>query len=692
MENLENVKKDQNFFEINNRVKRIKNLVLLIFICLSLFFMGRFFYIMYDEKINLDNEIEKSLSLAEKKLNMYLKTFKWEEIDEKKINYNTIFQNYLTYKPKTNINQNYTIYKLPYVREKFSSIINNGIIISKENERNNKKLEGILSKELSTLNEIEKMLENKNLKNTRIIAVNNDYRIIFSREVLNELKEKYYSESLKYPIISGKNMRFYKKENGKIYYLEIKNYNLFLKTLLKTSEFKRYEYLFLISPSTRYIYHPKEELLGMDLFSESLIDKDKNLNKAAKVLYKKNPSEYFSRVSRNKVTSQSSITGYKYFSQIPLYIGIVTIDEESIVTRIGEIKSNLFLSIIFFSLFLGSCLIMNLKKISLKNIALISVSQLLFLCIFIGVINYCSSKEEIKKFDAINSKEESIYYLWKNNLNKDLTIKLQIESIEFQEANNVKITGVIQHENKPEYNVFFPDAVEYSEWIINEKNGIVTKKFLILLREEFNYYKYPLESNVISLKMQGRGIDEGKVIVPDFSEYPEGVLISANHGIRKNIVLNGWNIVGSFFSFNKISIQEHELVFNIYLKRNILSPFISSLLPFFIILCMVFGILFLIEKGENNERVEFTLGSVSGLFFTVILSQSGLRDNIMTDELLYLDYYYFFLYIILLFIVLVTFFYKYKKVDYEYILNLKKLFWFLSSFIIMIITFIIFNV
>ncbi|WP_373076794.1 hypothetical protein [Fusobacterium varium] len=692
MENLENVKKDQNFLEINNRVKRIKNLVLLIFICLSLFFMGRFFYIMYDEKINLDNEIEKSLSLAEKKLNMYLKTFKWEEIDEKKINYNTIFQNYLTYKPKTNINQNYTIYKLPYVREKFSSIINNGIIISKENERNNKKLEGILSKELSTLNEIEKMLENKNLKNTRIIAVNNDYRIIFSREVLNELKEKYYSESLKYPIISGKNMRFYKKENGKIYYLEIKNYNLFLKTLLKTSEFKRYEYLFLISPSTRYIYHPKEELLGMDLFSESLIDKDKNLNKAAKVLYKKNPSEYFSRVSRNKVTSQSSITGYKYFSQIPLYIGIVTIDEESIVTRIGEIKSNLFLSIIFFSLFLGSCLIMNLKKISLKNIALISVSQLLFLCIFIGVINYCSSKEEIKKFDAINSKEESIYYLWKNNLNKDLTIKLQIESIEFQEANNVKITGVIQHENKPEYNVFFPDAVEYSEWIINEKNGIVTKKFLILLREEFNYYKYPLESNVISLKMQGRGIDEGKVIVPDFSEYPEGVLISANHGIRKNIVLNGWNIVGSFFSFNKISIQEHELVFNIYLKRNILSPFISSLLPFFIILCMVFGILFLIEKGENNERVEFTLGSVSGLFFTVILSQSGLRDNIMTDELLYLDYYYFFLYIILLFIVLVTFFYKYKKVDYEYILNLKKLFWFLSSFIIMIITFIIFNV
>lgn len=692
MENLEGGKKDQNFLKINNKVKKIKNLVLFIFICLSLFFMGRFFYVMYDEKVNLDNEIENSLSLAEKKLDMYLKTFKWEEIDEKKINYNTIFQNYLTYKPKTNINQNYTIYKLLYVREKFSSIINNGIIISKENERNNKKLERILSKELSTLNEIEKILENENLKNTRIVAVNNDYRMIFSKEALDELKEKYYSESLKYPIISGKNMRFYKKKNGKIYYLEIKNYNLFLKTLLKTPEFKRYEYLFLISPSTRYIYHPKEELLGMDLFSEALIDKDKNLNKAAKVLYEKNPSEYFSRVSKNKVTSQSSIMGYKYFSQIPLYIGIVTIDEESVVGRIIDIKTDLFLMIIFFSLFLGSYLVMNLKEISWKKIALVSGIQILLVCAFIGTINYCSLKEEMKKFETINNKEALNNYLWTNKLSKDLTVKLQIESIEFKEANNVKMTGTIQHESEPKYDIFFPDAVEYSEWVVNEKNGIVTKKFLMLLRKEFNYYKYPLESNVISLKMQGRGMDEGKVVVPDFTEYPEGMLMSANHGIRKDIVLNGWNMIGTFFSFNKISDLEQELVFNIYLKRNMLSPFISSLLPVFIILSMIFGILILIEEGKENERTEFTLGSSSGLFFTVILSQSRLRDNIATDELLYLDYYYFLLYALLLITVLTAFFYKYKKIEYKYIFNLKKLFWFLSSFIIMLITLIIYNI
>lgn len=331
MENLEEEKRKENFFKTNGVIKKIKNLVLLIFIVLSLFFMGKFFYVIYDEKTKLDNEIEKSLSLAEKKLDLYLKTFKWEEIDEDKINYNNIFNNYLPYKPKTTISQNYTIYKLPYIREKFSSAINNGIIISKENDSNNKKLEKILSEELNTLDEIEKKLKNKKLKNVRVVAINNDYKVTFSREVFNTLKEKYYSESLKYPIISGKNMRFYKKENGKIYYLEIKNYNLFLKTLLKTPEFKRYEYLFLISPSTRYIYHPKEELLGIDLFTESLIDKDKNLYKTAKELYKKNPLEYFSRLTKNKLTSQSSIMGYKYFSQIPLYIGIVAIDEESIV-------------------------------------------------------------------------------------------------------------------------------------------------------------------------------------------------------------------------------------------------------------------------------------------------------------------------------------------------------------------------
>lgn len=692
MDNLEKKKREQNFFKISRTAKKIKNLILFIFIILSLFFIGKFFHVIYDEKIKLDNEIEKSLSLAEKKLNMYLKTFKWEEIDEREINYNTILQNYLPYKTKTIANQNYTIYKLPYVREKFSSNISNGIIISKENDKNNKKLEKILSKELRTLNETEKILEDENLKNTRIVAINNDYKMIFSREIFNELKEKYYSESLKYPIISGKNMRFYKKENGKIYYLEIKNYNLFLKTLLKTSEFKRYEYLFLISPSTRYIYHPKEELLGIDLFTESLIDGDKNLSKTARKLYEKNPAEYFSRLSKNKVTSQSSIMGYKYFSQIPLYIGIVTIDEESIVGRIMNIKTDLFLAIIFFSLFLGSYLVMNLKEISWKKIALVSVTQIFLVCAFIGTINYCSLKEEMKKFETINTKEALNNYLWTNKLSKDLTIKLQIESIEFEAANNIKMTGTIQHEVAHGYDVFFPDAVEYSEWVVNEKNGIVTKKFLILVREEFNYYKYPLESNVISLKMQGRGMSEGKVVVPDFTEYPEGILISANHGIRKDIVLNGWNMIGTFFSFNKINNLEQELVFNIYLKRNILSPFISSLLPVFIILSMIFGILILIEEGKEDERVEFTLGSSSGLFFTVILSQSSLRDNIATDELLYLDYYYFLLYALLLTTVLTVFFYKYKKIEYKYIFNLKKLFWFLSSFIIMVVTLIIFNI
>ncbi|EPC09193.1 hypothetical protein HMPREF0402_04107 [Fusobacterium ulcerans 12-1B] len=682
------------FFKGGNgiRVKKLKKIILFIFIILSLFFLSKFFYIIYEEKVKINTEIENSLLLAEKKLAMYLKTFKWKEIDEKEINYNTILKNYLPYRAKTVLKKDYIIYKFPYIGEKFSSSINNGIIISKESDKNNKKLEKILAEELITLSETEKLLKNKKIKNINIITVNNDYRMLFSREIFNKIKENYYNESLKYPIISGRDMKFYKKENGKFYSLEIKNYSFFLKNLLKTSEFKRYEYLFLISPSTRYIYHLKEELLKIDFFTEALIDEDKNLKKTAEKLYNEKPAKYFSRLKKNKVTSQSSIMGYKYFSQIPMYIGIISLDEESIIVKIEDIKRNLFLSIIFFSLFLGGYLIINLKNISSKKIALISVIQLLLLCVFIGTINYCSLKEEMKELEAINSSGESNNYLWNNNLSKDLTIKIQIESIEFKEANNVRMTGIIQHESEPQYDVFFPDAVEYSEWIVDEDKKVITKKFLLLLREEFNYYKYPLESNIISLKMQGRGMKEGKVIVPDFKQYPEGMLMSSNPGIRKGIVLNGWNVVGSFFSFNKVSPLEHELVFNIYLKRNMLSPFISNLLPFSIILSMAFGILILIEKEKKDEGVEFTLGSASGLFFTVILSQSSLRDNIATDELLYLDYYYFFLYIVLLFTVLITFFYKYQKIEYGYILNIKKLFWFSSSFIIMLMTLIIFNI
>lgn len=110
---------------------------------------------------------------------MYLKTFKWKEIDEKEINYNTILKNYLPYRAKTVLKKDYIIYKFPYIGEKFSSSINNGIIISKESDKNNKKLEKILAEELITLSETEKLLKNKKIKNINIITVNNDYRILF---------------------------------------------------------------------------------------------------------------------------------------------------------------------------------------------------------------------------------------------------------------------------------------------------------------------------------------------------------------------------------------------------------------------------------------------------------------------------------------------------------------------------------
>lgn len=217
------------FFKGGNgiRVKKLKKIILFIFIILSLFFLSKFFYIIYEEKVKINTEIENSLLLAEKKLAMYLKTFKWKEIDEKEINYNTILKNYLPYRAKTVLKKDYIIYKFPYIGEKFSSSINNGIIISKESDKNNKKLEKILAEELITLSETEKLLKNKKIKNINIITVNNDYRMLFSREIFNKIKENYYNESLKYPIISGRDMKFYKKENGKFYSLEIKNYSFF---------------------------------------------------------------------------------------------------------------------------------------------------------------------------------------------------------------------------------------------------------------------------------------------------------------------------------------------------------------------------------------------------------------------------------------------------------------------------------
>lgn len=673
------------------KIKFINRIFYGLFLGVFLFFSYNFFKIIFEERKIEKQEVIKSLYKNKEKIDLTFKYSIWNEA--KSVNYNEILENYLFYKREIILRESTWIFKIPYKEKSFMETGKNAAIILRHFKKDDKqKIQNLINGKIKTVSEIEEYLLENNIKNYKIIFQNsgNNYMTIFSNWEIAMILEKYYKESFKYPIIKNNDMIFYKKEDNNIYMLKIQNYKYVFKSLLQSKLSKNYEYFFIVTPSTRYLYHPKDELMNTDIFLEAKIDEDKALEKKANELYQEDFFEDYSNLKNNKMTSQESIMGYVKLSQMPFYLGIISIKEGLMLESSSKLNILLTENILIFSILNFLYLIFNIKRISTLKLCFISFLQFVALNIFVVMLNSYSAKKQIKEYTAINNEIEVGKYLKRNKLLKDFEIKLEVDSIEYQGTNNVKLTGTAEYPNKPENNFFFPDAVEYEERIISMDKDKIVKQFFLTLREKFEYDKYPLDSNIIWLRIRNRA-DNNKIITPDFEKYTGVMLVSSKIGINKNIVLNGWDIAGTFFTFNKVSEKRHELLFNICMKREILNPFISTLLPITIILFIIFGILILIEKDKSESRIEFILGSVSGLFFTIIISQNNLREQINTNELLYLDYYYFLIYIILSVIILLSFTHKYKKITYEKIYIFKKLFWFLIFFIILIITYFIFK-
>lgn len=510
-----------------------------------------------------------------------------------------------------------------------------------------------------------------------------------------ERKFRYYLSNLTWekttkispkPYTIGNSLFLFKKEKDEYYQCEIKNYQLIFKLLFESISTEQYIYPFIIADDSRYLYHPNPTLLDETLFSEAEADKSKELYNMAKFLVEKRPEKYIGELQGNKMTKQKSRIEYRTLKELQLYLGVVSVDENSYFITVKDIKRDMYL----FFITLSITLLLIIKKensISVKKITFISFIQFCILLSVITTINYSSSKEEMREFSPISSYNDLFKFLNRYKISREGDIYILIQDLDFLPNNNVKVSGILEYSKRNFERVYFPDSTGYSESILKDKNGIITKKFSFTLSENFLYYKYPLESNIISIRMTTWNDEKTTVLTPNFSKYADKLLISSKWGLAKNIGISDWNILGTFFSYEEIENNNYNLTFNIYIKRNILAPFISNLLPFFVIIGLLFALILLIPNKKENLNMDFFLGSISGLFFTILLSQNSLRKDISTGEILYLDYFYFFLYFILILIITFIFLYKVNFIKYSSIKKLKLHFSYSIFFILTIITF-----
>lgn len=259
-----------------------------------------------------------------------------------------------------------------------------------------------------------------------------------------------------------------------------------------------------------------------------------------------------------------------------------------------------------------------------------------------------------------------------------LNIRVFVQSLDFTSANNVSLTGYVwttfpdSYKNKDVLALtpVFPEAeaVEFSDGVkrVDARGNInVRWYFTTTLRQQFDYRKYPFDREDVWIRIWPHDLYENTVLIPDFTSYTSN---SSNkiYGVEKDIVLDGWALVNSHFSYKKneynttLSVNSGgamfdvpELYFNVGLARVFVDPFIADMLPIVIVCLLVFAVLLITTvkagdvdlKGFSSANV---LSYCAALYFVLIVSHVHLRETLNAYGIIYLEIFYFCMYFIIL--------------------------------------------
>ncbi len=121
--------------------------------------------------------------------------------------------------------------------------------------------------------------------------------------------------------------------------------------------------------------------------------------------------------------------------------------------------------------------------------------------------------------------------------------------------------------------------------------------FTAKLRQQFSYARYPFDRQDVWVRLRPADLTHDVALVPDFESY-ELANPAVRPGVMQDLVLPGWAVTGSYFEYR----PEHynttfgidartdvpEFYFSVGLRRQVLGPFISNLLPLAVTGAMLF--------------------------------------------------------------------------------------------------------
>ena len=254
-----------------------------------------------------------------------------------------------------------------------------------------------------------------------------------------------------------------------------------------------------------------------------------------------------------------------------------------------------------------------------------------------------------------------------------------IQRLEFADSYNVNISGEIwakypesyAEESDENLGIRFPQVspfaeAGYIEEIHRERvpaqEGLegylhVVWEYRQTLRLNLRYADFPFDKRHLDIQITPATVDDSILLVPALESY-RFTNPSKNPGIAPDVKLAGNDITKAYFNFSTRNYTTDfgypsqaqfqnvpRLHYNIYLKRKLINSFVTYLIPIFVALSLIYILILACEKTEARQGI---IESMAAFFFVLIFSHIDLRKDIVTADLIFIEYFYFITYLMVI--------------------------------------------
>ncbi|WP_428269359.1 cache domain-containing protein, partial [Haliangium sp.] len=460
-----------------------------------------------------------------------------------------------------------------------------------------------------------------------------------------------------------------------------------LERLLYTIDLGEAGYSYVLSTDGHYLYHPNQELVDA---GAAILDTARELGDPALEALGREAIAG-ARVFGEGIDPTTGSPAWILMEPVSAtgWILVVTLIRDQLVPMSKDARSTLIeLGMSLLVVAMGLAVVIAGRFARTRTLAWVLSSLFALLClIMLSVIlllvdrtahavhwdrtrvpNHAAVRDFLRQYDrrALSLRDELPVYV---------PTGIYVKSVTFKSANEVLLTGYVWQKYQRGVHdglsrgFIMPEA-EASEIIEHQvdRHGDTEHhvwEFKVTLNQAFDYSRYPVGRENVWIQLWHRDFMQNVVLVPDLDAY-KLTIPSARPGIEQSLSLPGWDIESTYFSYRKHTYDTDfglgdyagltsfpELYFNIPIRKQILGPVISHLLPIGVVMMLLFTILMLSTRQKSRvELLGFNTMNVvtacAGFFLVVVFSHIDLRETLSAKGIVYLEYFYFVTYVAIL--------------------------------------------